>query len=413
MSRRVRLAAIGALLTACTLPALSTARGASDNGVKANISYSTWLVSGDEVMLRFLLPVREAEPLVGRAPAVVTTARLGKYLLEHTAVTAAGRDCPAADQGYDIGRVDPLAVGAGLYGFEILFRCGSSSGVTLEDSVGFDRLPGHFNVARIEVRGQSFQELFSASRQRVALPDAGAITSAGPSAYFPLGARHALQRLDLWCFLLGSLVLLRRGRELVWLVTALIGGYGLSIATALYGGITLRMSLANASIGFWVAFLAARQITRGLNRPSAGAAGTALLLLTLAAVAVILRSADEALLLAGTAILASGLLLLSSRTSDHVLVTSLPAFMVALFDGGTLPAALTPVGLPARVRLPMLAGFNMGALVAAMALLLVPAALYLVLKGRRDLLRSALFTDLASMILGGLGIFWLVARVYA
>jgi hypothetical protein len=309
--------------------------------------------------------------------------------------------------------VDPLAVGAGLYGFEILFRCANSTSLALEDLAGFDHVPEHVNFARIEIRGRSFQRLFTASHRRMTVPDSGAMPSAGPGAYFPLGVRHVLRRLDLWCFLLGSLLLLRRRRELQPLVAALVAGYGMSVVTALSGGITLRASLADASVGFWVAFLAARQMTRALKRPEAAAAGAALLLFALAAVAAILHRGDGALLLAGMALVASGLLLLSARASDHVLVASLPAFMVGLLDGETLPGALTPAALPDGARLPMLVGFDTGALVAEVALLLVPVALYLALKDRREVLQSALVADFAAMVLGGLGVLWLISGVYS
>lgn len=126
-------------------------------GAAASASYSTWIVSRDAqtVTLRLTLPAAAAQRLSGTDIPVLTVSKLGDYVLAHTAVEAAGRDCPASDQGYDLGRVDPLNVGAGLYGFEIVFRCPRRlTGLLLEDHVLFGRTPSHVDFARVEVGRQ-------------------------------------------------------------------------------------------------------------------------------------------------------------------------------------------------------------------------------------------------------------------
>ncbi|HEY4338451.1 MAG TPA: hypothetical protein VGM97_00715, partial [Steroidobacteraceae bacterium] len=88
-----------------------------------SVSYSTWIVSGNMVTLRYLLPVSVAQRLMGVEVQVLTVGKLEEYLLRHQTVGSAGGECPAIDQGFDLGRVDPLAVGPDLYGFEIFYRC--------------------------------------------------------------------------------------------------------------------------------------------------------------------------------------------------------------------------------------------------------------------------------------------------
>ncbi|MGH8325135.1 MAG: hypothetical protein ACRET2_00065, partial [Steroidobacteraceae bacterium] len=232
-------------------------------GPEANVSYSIWTVSGREVMLRFLLPVSESARVFGRLPQVIVTQRLGEYLLEHAAVAASGRDCPVEDQGYDIGRVDPLSVSSGLYGFEILFRCPTGKELLLEDSALFDRQPGHVNFARVEIGGRFHEELFTSVRRRLSLPDAGAPAVAGAAAYARLGARHVLQRLDLMCFLLGAALLFAEGSTLGGLVLGLGAGYLSSGALALTDWIVPRDDMPGAFVGLLVALLAGLYVVRG------------------------------------------------------------------------------------------------------------------------------------------------------
>ena len=108
-----------------------------------SVSYSSWGLSGDTFIVRYLLPISDAERVAGTNIEVLVQQRLGVYLLAHLAVRAGSQDCPAIDQGYDIGKVDPLTVAAGLYGFEIFFRCptGAAGNVVLENRALFDRIP--------------------------------------------------------------------------------------------------------------------------------------------------------------------------------------------------------------------------------------------------------------------------------
>src|SRR5262249_50186853 len=152
---RVRRALLAALcLFACTAHAASLPVGT------ANVSYTVWTVSSSSVLVKFLLPAPVARSLTGAEVPLLTTRKLGDYVLQHVEVEAAGGACPAVDQGYDLGKVDPLAVGADLYGFEILFRCagGTDSGLVLHNHAVFALAPGHVDFARIERNGRTVEQ---------------------------------------------------------------------------------------------------------------------------------------------------------------------------------------------------------------------------------------------------------------
>ena len=109
-------------LTWITLCWLALAAGGA-LAQERSVSYSTWIIAGNMVTLRYLLPVTVAQRLMGVEVPVLTTEKLEEYLLQHQTVASVSGDCPAIDQGFDLGRVDPLAVGPDLYGFEIFYRC--------------------------------------------------------------------------------------------------------------------------------------------------------------------------------------------------------------------------------------------------------------------------------------------------
>jgi len=419
-----------AALVACALAALTLAGAARSatfplpgapawtaaSLARSNISYSIWIVTADRVELSFLVPAWEAEYVTGRAPFVVVQQRLGGYLLHHAAVTASGRECPAEDQGYGIGQIDPLSVGAGLYGFEIFFRCPTAREVVLTDTALFDRMPGHVSFAQVQINGRSHQEVFSAANTRLGLPPSGALRSAAMSRYSSLGLRYALHHLDVACLLIGSLLLLARGRDLLWLGAGLAAGLLLSLGAALSARIAPRSpALLGAFIGFLVALPAARHVTRSLRRPDLGAPGAMALLFLLSCAALFFDRMDAAVLLAGAALLAGGILAVSARLPANPFWLVIPACLLGLLEGLTLAQDLAPLHLPAATRLPMLGGFDTGLFTGDAVLLLCAAAVcraVTMTRQRWDSFDAPVVSDLTAAVAGGLGMFWLVSRLY-
>jgi hypothetical protein len=407
--RRLRPLALLGLLALCALGAAARPAAAQSRGV----SYSNWSLSGNMVILRFLMPMSDAQQLVGSAIAVETQAKVGDYLLDHVSVRSAAGDCPAIDQGFDLGKVDPLSAQAGLYGFEIFFQCANPAGLVLQNTALFDRLPGNVDFARVEIDGRVSQQLFTAGHEQVREPSAGALRSAGIGPYVGLGIRHILGGLDRLCFLLGSLLLLRRPRQLRHLIAGLALGYALSLVVAVGGWITPRMTLLEAFVGFMIAFLAARLLTRQTGTPRILALGSAGLLLWLAAAVLLAHGNVTVVLLAGAALFAGCYLAVSDRLEQHALGCLLVPAVFGFLDGFVLPAALLPQQLSGRTLLPMLLGFDVGAvLIDAVLLLAAMGAVLLLLRRKRLPTVTALVNDIATAGLGGLGIFWMLSRLH-
>jgi hypothetical protein len=387
------------------------AQGAPLPAGTANVSYSVWTVSGSSVLVKFLLPTPVAQSLTGGDVPVLTTRKLGDYVLQHLDVQAAGRNCPAVDQGYDLGKVDPLAVGADLYGFEILFRCPSASGLVLHDHVLFARAAGHVNFARIEKDGHAAEQLFTASRQTLSVPDGVAMPAAGISSYLGLGAMHIALSIDRLCLLLGSLLLIRRKEEAGYAFAALVVGYAASLLVVTPGWIVARPTLLEAFIGYMVALLAALIILRELRQPRISALGCPALLAALALGAVFTHAPWAALMLFGGALLAGSLLTASAWLSAPIWLV--PLAVLGFLDGFGLPSALAPLHLSPRSQLWMTAGFDAGAALIGAVVMGTALAVFVLVRQRITGAPRALLNEIAAACLGGLGTFWLVSRLYS
>jgi len=398
-------------------PLPGTQAWAAASLIRANVSYSIWVVTGREVVLRFLVPAWEADTAMGKAPFFIVQQKLGKYLLEHTSVAASGRTCPPEDQGYDLGRVDPVSVGGGLYGFEIFFRCPVATELVLTDSALFDLLPGHVNFARVAVNGRFEQELFTAIKTQLRMPDAGAPRSAAMGRYAPLGLRYLFRRLDWICFLLGSVALLAVGRNPLWVAAGIAAGLAsgllLSLIAALSDGVAPHSpALLEAFAGFLVALPVARYVSTSMDRRTLAAFAAMAVLFALSSAALFLLRSDAAILLAGAALLAGGMLALPGARLERLVWLLLPATLFGLIEGFTLPQALRPLHLSPAERLPMLSGFDSGLLLSEVAVLLCAAGLSRVLMQRGSVRQMTAAADIAAAVVGGLGIHQLVSRIY-
>jgi hypothetical protein len=376
-----------------------------------SISYSLWVVDGDSVLLRYTLPKEELRYLVPAGWPSPATASVASYLLERITVQSAAGACPAIDQGYDIGRVDPLAAGPGLYSYEILYRCTDPRGLTLSNTALFERAP-HTDFARVQINGSEFVPvLFTAGRQQLRLPDTGPPSRASAASYLRQGGAHVLHDLEGACFLIAVALLLRRREELVYVAAGLALGYVAATVLAAVNLALLRPAAGEAWTGLLVACVAiAAVIPHGpLARrlPLAAAAGLGLL----AGTAALLRQPQATLLLAGAALFTAGFLQWCTRSAAPAQRWLLPTILFGLVDGFVLPADWNLLGIAALMPTTGLAAFNAGVLLADGLLCAAAVGAIALLKRSRAAALGPLATDLSAAALVGLGMFWLVSQV--
>jgi hypothetical protein len=376
-----------------------------------SVSYSTWIVSGNMVTLRYLLPVSVAQRLMGVELPVLTTQKLEDYLLQHQTVGSVAGDCPAIDQGFDLGRVDPLAVGPDLYGFEIFYRCKDPRQLRLRNTALFAAAPGHVDFARIQMNGQSSAQLFTAEHQELALPDDRALSPTSFAQYLRLGLRHILSSADRCIFLLGALLLVRGRQDAAYLVAAVVGGYLLSVLVVSTGWVLPRLPRMEAFLGLLVALLGATITQRELHSAAGPALRWPAILLLLVLGVALVRAPAAALALLGGAALSAGFLSCSRCFEGRQILWPCLVAMFTFLDGFVLPAVLGPAQLPQRTQTRMLLGFDLGATLIAVLLIGLVIGAWRLVRARRVFAPRALVNDLCAACLCGLGSFWLLTRL--
>ncbi len=377
-----------------------------------SVSYSTWVIAGNVVTLRYMLPISEARALIGPDVPVATVAKLGDYLLRQVTVRSASGQCPALDQGYDLGRVDPLAVGSDFYGFEIFYRCDDPRQMVLQDAALFSRTPDHLNIARIDRDGRVVEHVFTAASQQLQLPDDGMLVAPGLGTWLRMGAQHILHSADRLCFVLGLVLLIRRRRDVGYLILALTIGYGLSMLISRGGWVSPRASLVEAFVGLLVILTALAVVLVRAERRRAIVAGWIGLLLLAAVVTALARHTAAASILVGGAALSAGLFAISVRQESSRFFWPLLAGLLGFVDGFVWASLIEPAQLPQRTQVWMLTGLDLGAVLAASAVAALLAGGLLLLRVRRLESARALINELCTAGLAGCGTFWLASRLW-
>jgi HupE / UreJ protein len=403
------------MIRICVLAALCIA--AAGGPALADIrsySYSIWDVRGGTVRMQFIMPTVEARHLVGPGLPTPPIDAIKKYVGERVAVSAGGANCPPIDQGEEVGLINTLSLTPGWYRFEVIFQCTSPADIVLEDTAFFDVAPEHINFARVQFDGSGFaQRLFSLGKERMnAAPGDGIFGDSGVLRYLRIGFAHLLESIDRLAFVLGMLLLARQRREYGLIVGGMSLGYLASIAISATDIVAPRMELIEALMAFMSVFIAAQIIALTARRPKLVAITVGLGFLIIVMSASMLDTSAR-LLLSGFGLFAACYLLVCDRIADRGVFWLLPTALFALMDGFGLAAAVSGLDVPARQLVPMLAGFDMGALLAVVLVLTVITAAATLLSRTRFVMPRPIVVDLGTATLAGLGVLWFVSRVYS
>ncbi len=383
----------------------------SANAHTRSQSFSTWDVRGRDVVAVFSAPIYEATRLVPLAPdASDLDALLRDHLASRIRVSRGGADCPA------LAAPRSLAARTGLARVELRFACSGAGALRISNGAFFEVAPSHVHYARVGIDGAPALELLfsDAHRERSVGGAAGEAQgdAASFAAYLGLGIEHILAGADHVAFLLALLLLCRRLRDVLLLVTGFTLGHSLTLTLAVLGYVRPDVAVVEALIGFTIALVAAENVAVRLRTgrfalAAVAAAGLVALASAHATTGVGLPAATSL----GLALFVLAYLPLAADAAEALRLRPLLTLLFGLVHGFGFANVLLELGL-ARSHLALaLFGFNLGVEVGQLAIV---AALWL---GGRALARAfsgtrvpALAFDALSAALCGLGIHWFVAR---
>ena len=378
-------------------------------------SFSHWQFDDRRISATFTIGNLEIARLPGYQPGSDFEQVLAEHLGDTIQLTGSNVDCamnPPVSRRARPGYVQ-------LY---LEFQCPESdAALQLSISSLQQAVPSHVHFARFKINDQpAFESLFSRRQPSLTLqlfpnPEQGsAQQNRGGTllSYIVFGFEHILVGLDHIAFLLTLLLLTRRLRDIVWIVTGFTVGHSITLSLATLGLVTPNSYWVEAMIGFTIALIAIENISArtGCARQAAWISGFCLVLMALYSAS---QHAGPPLLgTLGLALFALCYLQLGSDEQQARRLRPLVTTGFGLIHGFGFANVLMEVGLPDRQVVPALFGFNVGVEIGQLVIVFGLAGAGVVV---RKLTREGvqiLLRDNLSAALCGLGVFWFVGRIY-
>jgi hypothetical protein len=374
-------------------------------------SISSWQINGGNIRLQFIVPDLEAKRLSASGKEVPPAGVLGSYLRAHVGASSAGGPC---------GVQGPRALSStpGFSRYEFEFACPGGDGLKIRSAAFYDLVPSHTDFARIQdAEGHFYEELLTNDRHEVAIAGADAqspLQNAGFAKFVQLGMMHIFTGVDHMSFMLGLVLISRRVRDLLFVVTGFTIGHSLTLGLAVTGILRPDAQYIDALVALTIALIGAENIGDSTHHPLPVALGLGGLLLVMAVFKALGAAISLPMtLLIGGAIFSACYLLLTGQMRDAGRVRLLVTLVFGLIHGFGFASNLLEMRLPANRLAELLVGFNVGVEIGQVTVVLGAVLLARWFVRMRLSMPRPLFTDLAASFLVGEGLFWFLGRTVA
>jgi hypothetical protein len=382
--------------------------GESDAHTKST-SYSNWRIDGTEVHLSFTVPLIETARLNRPGETQPSNERVQEYLTQRFGVTDGNQPCALVTP------LRPLAATAQFRRFEMTFKCPTGKSIALHSSAFFDLVPSHVSLAQIQSNdGRLIQQLFTKDNQKLEMTGGDeSLRNAGFLKYVQMGIMHIFTGVDHMSFLLGLVLISRRLRDLVFVVTGFTVGHSATLALAVTGIIRPHAEFIDALVALTIAMIGAENVAVATHRPAIVAGALGGVLLVMAAASFFGLGGLPSLLLLGAGLFASNYLMLSGHLRDAARLRIVVTLVFGLIHGFGFAADLLELRLPSGQLFSILLGFNVGVEIGQLTLVLAALGIVALLTRFRLALPRPIVVDVLSAGLVALGTFWFISRSYA
>ena len=373
-------------------------------------SHSVWEINGAEVDLVMTIPVAEADRL-STDHSAPSDDRLKSYLTGRVYPLSGGKRCETVPP------VQTLSAAAGYRKYDFTFKCAAANDLQVHSAAFFDLVRSHTNFAQVQnaVSGEFTEQLITFEHQTVDVTggEGSRLKSARFTEFIRMGMLHIFTGVDHMSFLLGLVLISRRLRDLVFVVTGFTIGHSLTLALAVTGVLRPHAEYIDALVALTIALIGAENIVVQTRKPTLVALVTAASLGIMALLQWLGYGGLPSLLLLGAGLFTANYLMISGRLRDAGRLRILITLVFGLIHGFGFAADLLELQLPTGRLAELLVGFNVGVEIGQLILVAGATLLVGLLAKSNMTLPRPLVVDVASSFLVGLGVFWFVSRSYS
>jgi hypothetical protein len=373
-------------------------------------THSVWEISGTNLDLVLTIPAVEAERLTGSGAQPSDEVMKG-YLSERIYPSADGERCALVPP------VVALSAQPGFRKFDFTFKCQTSQNFAIHSAAFFDLVQSHTNFAQIQNAdtGDFVEQLITYERQTVQITggEAAKLKTAGFLDFVRMGILHIFTGVDHMSFLLGLVLISRRIKDLIFVVTGFTIGHSLTLALAVTGVIRPHAEYIDAMVALTIALIGLENLAVQTRRPGYFAAGLGALLVAMTLGKLLGYGELPALLTLGAGLFLVNYLLVSGHLEDAGRLRLVITLIFGLIHGFGFAASLLSEPLPIERLAELLVGFNFGVEVGQLSLVVGLTLLVFGLSKMKLTLPRPIVVDVAASFLVGIGMFWFITRSYA
>jgi hypothetical protein len=227
-----------------------------------------------------------------------------------------------------------------------------------------------------------------------------------------MGIMHIFTGVDHMSFLLGLVLIARRTRDLIFVITGFTLGHSATLALAVTGVLRPHAEYIDALVALTIALIGAENVAVATRRPVPVAAGVAALLFAMIVARVFGQGTLPTLLLVGAALFTVNYLMISGHLRDAGRLRFVITVVFGLVHGFGFAAGLLEFKMPEGHLAELLLGFNVGVEIGQLCVVLVLLGFVALLHRLRLAWPRPIVIDTVAPGLVGVGLYWFLARSF-
>jgi hypothetical protein len=402
---------LGRLLMALSLAVLLAA-GALAPIAAAHVrseSHSVWEINGANVDLVMTIPKVESQRLNPAGPQVDDPV-IEKYLADRVFPLNGKVRCPLVPP------IVALSSAPEFRRFDFTYKCPSDKDISIQSSAFFDLVPSHTNFAQIQnvATGDFVEDLITNDHQTVQVTGGqeSKLKTASIFEFIRMGVMHIFTGVDHMSFLLGMVMISRRLKDLIFVVTGFTIGHSITLALAVTGVLRPHADYIDALVALTICLIGAENLSVATERPAVFALGLAGIILAMAVIKLMGFGGLPILLSVGAGLFTANYLMISGHLPDAGRLRMVITLVFGLIHGFGFAAGLLELQIPPGRLAEMLVGFNIGVEIGQLTLVLGVTLLVYGLSKIKWTVPRPIFVDFASAFLVAEGLFWYVSRSF-
>ncbi len=372
---------------------------------------SVWRIVGNTVHVTFTIPEIEVPKLKNADGTPLSEAQLVAYVRERVTVLDKGEACERSED------VRAVVATQGFRRFEFTASCPDAEAISIHSGAFFDVVPTHVTYAQIVTeKGEFISQLLMPNQQTLALSSASGespLQSASFWTYIGMGIDHIFTGYDHQAFILALVLLSRRVRDLVFVVTGFTIGHSISLSLAVTGVLRPHAEYIDSLVGLTIALVAAENIAETAHRRGTIALAFGGILLAFVAATFFGLSGLPVYLVVGGAVFAASYMMLAGFMTDAARIRLVVTLIFGTIHGFSFANNLLEMRLPTGRLAQLLVGFNVGVEIGQLAVVAMLLGGVWVLSRLKLTLPRPITVDVLSGILVALGLYWFVSRGFA